>query len=210
MKDFTLSGIALSKEFSNQRNIFSNIEINLQNGQILFITGKNGSGKTTFLKILAGIISPTTGKVLFKLDSNEISYERFYMHYGYVSPYLILYEEFTPLEHINIFNMLRGTKHSKEEITSALETVQLFKRRDDPIKTFSSGMKQRMKYLLATLSEGEILFLDEPYTNLDDEGIQIVRNIIEKHLKNMGAIVIATNDDREKSFASEKQIFIAL
>jgi len=198
MKEFKLQGIDLSKYFIRGRFIFRKINIELNSNQIVGIAGHNGSGKTTLLKILSGIIPASSGTIDFSIDSIKHKREKISDHLGFVSPYLTLYEEFTPIEHFRIFSKIKGLDYDEKRIFSLLSIFKLTKRKDEQIKTFSSGMKQRIKYISALAGIPEILFLDEPFTNLDTDGIDSVKEIIDEHKKSGGGIIIASNDEREK------------
>ncbi len=202
MKSFKLKGENLSIRFVRRINIFSKININVSNSEIVGIVGENGSGKTTLLKILAGILRPTSGKVSLTIDGNKIKKDEIALHIGFVSPYLILYEEFTPIEHLQLFAKLKNTEFDQNTTMELLDEFNLTKRRNDMIKTFSSGMKQRVKYMIALQSHPEILFLDEPFTNLDSAGINSINKIIETHVSDGGGVIIASNDAREKKLCS--------
>jgi heme exporter protein A len=192
----------LSKSFYLSRPVFSGINFEIFNSDIFGIAGENGSGKSTLLKILAGVSSPTAGKVYFFVNDNEIEDSNHFEMIGFVSPYLSIYEEFTPIEHFRISSKIKGLKQNKDMELHLLKEFKLIDRRNDPIKTFSSGMKQRVKFILAFSSEPSFIFLDEPFTNLDSEGIGIVCELIKSHKEKGGITVIASNDDREKSLCN--------
>ncbi len=198
IRNLQLKAKDLSKSFYLNRPIFSNISFGIEKSEIFGIAGENGSGKSTLLKILAGVSSPTSGKVDFIIDENIIEDSNLFELIGFVSPYLNIYEEFTPIEHFRIASKIKGFKQNKELELNLLKEFKLLNRRNDPIKTFSSGMKQRVKYILAFSSEPLFMFFDEPYTNLDTEGIRIVNELIRSHKNKGGVTVIASNDDREK------------
>ena len=202
MKSFTLNGNNLSIRFIKRRNVFSNVNISVSNSEIICIAGENGSGKTTLLKVLSGILRPNSGQISFTIDDREIKQDEIASHIGFVSPYLILYEEFTPMEHLELFAKLRGIDYKREEAFELLKEFNLHKRYYDLIKTFSSGMKQRVKYMIAMQSHPEIFLLDEPFTNLDEAGIKSVTKLIEKQVASGNSIIIASNDEREKQFCS--------
>ena len=203
MKIFNLKAENISKAFSRNKTIISNINLELTAGKIIGIAGPNGSGKTTFLKILCGILKPTSGKVELKIDNVLIKSEDYFQHFGYVAPYLNLYDEFTPLEHIKIMSGLTGTTLDLNKAKELLETFNLHKKKDDLIRTFSSGMKQRMKYILALQRETEILLFDEPMTNLDSAGVESIHEIIKKLTSAGAGVIIATNDERDKLLCHE-------
>jgi heme exporter protein A len=203
MREFKLTADRVAKHFIRRRNIFSDMNMVLSNGDIKGIAGENGSGKSTMLKILLGVLAPSTGKVSLNVGDEIIKREDFSCHIGFVSPYLVLYEEFTPEEHLRLFAKFSGISFDNDNFEMILREFKLSKRRNDQIKTFSSGMKQRVKYMLALQNKPEILFLDEPFTNLDSAGIDSVHKIVEEHVNAGGGIVIASNDEREKSLCSE-------
>ncbi len=202
MKKFELIGNKLSIRFVRRRNIFSDVSISVSNSEIVGIAGTNGSGKTTLLKVLSGILRPTTGELSFSIDTKSINRDEIAAHIGFVSPYLTLYEEFTPMEHLHLFSKLKGLGFDRRQADELMQTFNLHKRRNDLIKTFSSGMKQRVKYMIAMQSHPEIFFLDEPFTNLDTAGIDSVKAIIQSHIDIGGGVIIASNDEREKALCS--------
>ncbi len=203
MKIFQLKAENISKAFSRNKTIISNINLELAAGKIIGVAGPNGSGKTTFLKILCGILKPTSGKVELKVDGGLIKNENYFQHFGYVAPYLNLYDEFTPIEHIKIMSGLTGTSFDNKKANVLLETFNLHKKKDDLIRTFSSGMNQRMKYILALQRETEILLFDEPMTNLDSAGVESIHEIIKEQTSAGAGVIIATNDERDKLLCHE-------
>ncbi len=192
---FQLEANNIKKTF-NRRTIFSNISFRLENGSALAIVGRNGSGKSTLVKITAGVLSPSSGIVNISVNDNEIKPIDTFKHIGFVSPYLQLYDEFTAVENLDIFAKVRSLNIQREFILDLLKRVNLYDRRDDFVRTYSSGMKQRLKYTFALLHQPELLILDEPRSNLDTEGISIVYEII-KDQKQKGATLIATNDSED-------------
>ncbi len=199
MDKFELSAIGLAKSFVAGEYIFKNISINITNGSIFGITGDNGSGKSTLMKVLCGSTHPTDGSMGFKANGNSIDFDNFHRYFGYVAPYLNIYEEFTPLEHLTILAKIRGIGYDGNQAKTLLNRFNLFNRRHDEIKTFSSGMKQRMKFIIALQHSPAVLFLDEPSTNLDAAGVECFREVTEEYSKAGKAVIIATNDAREKA-----------
>lgn len=203
MEPFQFKAEKISKSFRFGKYVFRDISFELSNGGILAVTGDNGSGKTTMLKVLCGALRPDSGEVSLDCNGKNAGEVEFRLSIGYVAPYLSLYEEFTPAEHISLLAGIRGIALDKEKALSLLKNFHLADRSDDPISSFSTGMKQRMKYVLATMHEPKILFLDEPLTNLDSDGISTVLSMILKHRDNGGGIIIATNEERDKALADK-------
>ena len=185
----TASGL---KKVFNRRVIFQDISFSLAGGQTLLISGRNGSGKSTLAKILCGVLGPTEGRVALA-PAEGVSEGQRLLHFGLVSPYLQLYEEFTAAENLRLALSIRGAGADETRVRDLLAFVGLGGREDEPVRTYSSGMKQRTKYAWALLHQPAVLILDEPMSNLDSDGIAVVREIMKRQ-RNQGMLVVATND----------------
>jgi heme exporter protein A len=192
MIDFSLQVIALQKSFG-RRLVFSGIDFSLVKPGVFGISGPNGSGKSTLIKILAGLNSSTKGQVIHSCDGKEIISENLHNHIGFVSPYLVLYDEFTALENLNYFASIRNIPFDNAKVQNLLDQFLLLNRKDDLVKAYSSGMKQRLKFIFALMHSPQFIFLDEPTSNLDDEGKQTVYNLIKKESEN-AIVVVASNE----------------
>ena len=202
MTNFKYEVLNISKYFIRNHYIFRNLSLSFTNGDIIAITGANGSGKSTLLKVMTGVLSFSSGSINITKDSLDIHVLDLKEDIAMVSPYLNLYEEFTPYEHYKISADLRGIKFDIDKLDKQLQLFKLRPHKNSPIRNFSSGMKQRMKFILALQSNPTILFLDEPTSNLDADGIESINKIIIEHAANGGAVIIATNEEREKSLCS--------
>jgi heme exporter protein A len=189
--EVSLAGHDLKKLF-NWRVIFRNVNFEVSDGQTLLITGRNGSGKSTLVKIISGVLTPSSGTVTINGPAGGKKEDRTEW-LGLVSPYLQMYDEFSAWENIHLALAIRGRKVDGGWIDTLLKRVGLFERRNDPVRTYSSGMKQRVKYSFALAHRPPVLLLDEPMANLDSEGIAIVRDIMSTQ-RNEGILVVATND----------------
>lgn len=192
----------LSKQIGHKETLFKNLNFNSKNGDIVSIIGPNGSGKSTFLKILAGVMKPTKGSIELLIDNNQIKLTEFHLFFGFVAPYLNLYEEFHPLEHMKIVAKIRNISFNEKKAIELLERFDLARHRLKPIKVFSSGMKQRFRVILSIMNNPLIMLLDEPFSNLDDKGIEIYKTIIKGEKEKDGLIFIASNDEREISLSN--------
>jgi heme exporter protein A len=186
----------------NDNVIFRDISFQLSGGESLGITGKNGSGKTTLIKILAGIFSPSKGSIKYRFDSIEIPENKIFYHIGFVSPYLNLYDEFTALENLQICDKILGYPAKPGKYDSILSFFSLYERRNDPVRIYSSGMKQRLKYALALINNPGILLLDEPMSNLDEEGIKVIQTVIKEY-KTKGIVILATNESSDLEYCNK-------
>jgi heme exporter protein A len=176
-----LEGTGLAMSF-NRRAIFRDVAFRIGVGQTLLVTGRNGSGKSTLVKIIAGVLTPTRGTV-----------RRGATGLGLVAPYLHLFDEFSARENLSLGAGLRGELYDAARGDELLARVGLNPERPDPIRTYSSGMKQRVKYAFALLNRPETLVLDEPMSNLDHDGTDMVRGVMAEQRKT-GMLIIATND----------------
>ena len=188
-----VSGI--QKSFGD-RKVLKDINFTIETPNSIGITGHNGSGKSTLMKILAQIIAPTKGKVTIKHDGNELPADRHLEVIKMVAPEMALYEMLSAYENLEFFAKLASVPMPKSEQDRLLDLVGLAGRGDDFVGAYSSGMKQRLKYAVALLAKPEILLLDEPTSNLDDEGKQIVVNIM-KQQQNERILIIATNEQED-------------
>ncbi|MFZ1979150.1 MAG: ABC transporter ATP-binding protein [Bacteroidota bacterium] len=194
-----LSAQSLGKKF-NRRTIIDNISFSLTAPSSLALTGKNGSGKSTLCKMIAGILEPSSGSVSIRREGHISPASQ---SIGFVAPYLNLYDEFTAAENIRFLSRIRSRLLDEKRFQTLMEQVDLWKRRGDEVGTFSSGMKQKLKYVFALVHEPPILILDEPASNLDDDGIRFVGNVIEEQKQN-SLLIIATNDADESLQCSQQ------
>ena len=203
MSSMTLTLSGVSKEF-NRRSIFRDVSFAVGNGDSLVITGRNGSGKSTLVKILCGLLSPTKGTIACTLEGKSIEYDNVRNHIGLVSPYLQLYDEFTGLENLELLSEIRSDHEvEKGRIEQVLQDVGLWERRNDFLRTYSSGMRQRLKYAFAVVHKPDILVLDEPTANLDSDGIDMVKRRVDEQ-KKTSVLIIATNDAEEATWCAKR------
>ncbi len=183
-------------KFFGRRLIFQNINKEFFSGNIYGFAGNNGTGKSTLAKITAGLLSPNKGKVEHYKQQQPIDYNELYNLIGFVSPELILYDEFTAEENVLFALQIRGIKPDGKKIDFLFEKFNLFGRRKDTLKKYSSGMKQRVKFIIALIHNPTLLILDEPTSNLDNKGKEIVYKIIESEAKEK-LIIIASNEKND-------------
>ena len=192
----------IGKHFG-EKKIFSKINFEISSGSSVSITGPNGSGKTTLMRIISGLINQTEGKVTYYRNDKELGIRDKFNHLGLVGPYLELYDDLTALENLRFFAKMKRITNQENIIFDLLAKMNLAGQESELVKNFSSGMKQRLKYVFALLDSPEILLLDEPTSNLDKEGINTVYNIMENQKSN-GILIIATNDEADLKFGDEQ------
>lgn len=194
-------------KYFGEKKIFSNIYFEISSGASIAITGPNGSGKTTLVRIVSGLINPSEGKVTFKNNGSDLTEREKFNHLGLVGPYLELYDDLSAMENLMFFAKMKQISNKEDIILKLLKQMNLSGHESESVKNYSSGMKQRLKYVFALLGSPEILLLDEPTSNLDKEGKSTVYEIMEKQ-KSSGILIIATNDSEDLKFGDD-QIAIA-
>lgn len=198
--DLKLKAVNLARKF-DRRQIFKDVNFELSMGSATAITGRNGSGKSTLIKIIANLLIQSSGELNLFNGSEKVKKENIYKYIGFVSPYLNLYDEFTGFENLKIVSDIRGSGH--DNIDNVLKRVGLYSRKNDLLKIYSSGMKQRLKIAFAILHDPKVLLLDEPTSNLDLDGIAVVDDIAGEYKKDR-ILIIATNDAHERSLCNEE------
>ncbi len=196
---------SIGKQF-DEKWIFKGIELELNNNNHLSVTGYNGSGKSTFLQLLTAYLSPTEGSIVYEVDNKTIEAKDWYSYISCGAPYIDLPEDLTVKENIVFFNAFKSFQNnlSTEYIS---EIAQLSKEIDKPVKYFSSGMKQRLKLTLAITADVPVLFLDEPTSNLDNEGVKWYKQMIEKYA-NHKMVIICSNNQKEETATCTSNINI--
>ena len=184
------------------RKLFSNLSFVVENNTVFAVLGHNGAGKTTLLRIICDLVPATSGRVEITVDGRTIDAAQRRATLGLVSPDLELYGELTALENLEFFAGVRGLRFSREKARDLLEYVGLKGCGQDFVSTYSSGMKQRLKYAYALFHAPRILILDEPTSNLDSNGVALVGQIIRRQ-RERGMVIMATNDYREVSYADQ-------
>jgi ABC-type multidrug transport system ATPase subunit len=182
--------------------IFKNISYTFSESKSYALLGHNGSGKSTLLRIIASIQSPSKGKVFHEYNGKEIDVNQLNPFISFCAPGMEIVDEFTLREflhfHFSFKKSLQGLS-----VNDIIDIIGLAHAADKILDDFSSGMKQRVKLAQAIFCSTPFLLLDEPCTNLDDNGVAQYLNWMEQYSANR-LVIIASNDEREYSFCKEK------
>ena len=172
--------------------LFSNLSFGLSPGEILRISGANGSGKTSLLRIIAGISSGESGNVTFNNNAaGSIAYQSdiFYLgHLPALSPELHCKENLDYLTQLNGIN-------TDQLIDDALANVGLINYKHEYAANLSAGQKRRVVLAALFVTQSRIWLLDEPFTAIDADGIKSLENQITKHCENGGFCILTTHQD---------------
>ena len=173
----------------------NNLNFSVRRGEFLLVLGANGSGKSTLLHILSGLSKPSSGQI--RIGGWEMPREAMAARgqIGLVAHQPLLYENLTARENLRFFSRLYGLDRGERarRITELLGRVELQKRADSLVRTYSRGMKQRLSIARALLHRPEILLLDEPYTGLDQAGGELLNALLEAALGDGRTIIMSTH-----------------
>lgn len=174
--------------------ILRGINLSIKKGETVAILGPNGAGKSTVLKILGGLIKPTSGEIKINgLDMKKDSYES-KKKIGFLAHNSFLYDHLTPLENLIFFGKLYGVENVEERAKQLIEEVGLSFFTHDPVQSFSRGMIQRIAIARAIIHQPEILLFDEPHTGLDQQAIKLLNDVIIRMKQEGSTILMVTHD----------------
>lgn len=170
-------------------------------GTCVAVLGRNGAGKSTFLKILAGMLAPTAGKIEYIAGECSLTRDEFRQNTGFLTPEVQFYENLTAKENLAFFTNISGKPCAAEVLEQRLSETALFAFQDERVKNFSTGMRQRLKLALLLAVDRPVWFLDEPSSNLDAEGCKLIGDAITNARTAKKTILLATNDLAEVEYA---------
>jgi ABC-2 type transport system ATP-binding protein len=186
-----ISGNDLSKSYGTQK-VLDHVSISCNAGEICGLLGANGAGKTTLFKILFGLVTPDAGTVQINSNSNK--------KIGGIIEGPALYDYLNAYENLKIFGSIQGINTNKKSLEDSLIKVGLPLDREDPVRNFSLGMKQRLGIAIALLNNPACLVLDEPFSGLDPLGVSALRKlIVDLAQKEKLAIILSSHIIEELS-----------
>lgn len=179
-----LSLSKISKSYQNNL-VINNFSININYGDSVGIIGKNGSGKSTILKISCGLLKPDSGNVLLMGKSFDSTEESLIIksRMGVVLHEDMLYPQLSVLENLNFYSKILGIKNIHDKVEELSTLLNLTKYLKIPVIKLSNGNKKRVSFAKSLLNDPDILFADEPESNLDDKGKEIVSKIFNDRRK---------------------------
>lgn len=187
------------------RQIFGPLDAELTGGRITAVTGQNGSGKSTFLKLAGHLLPPSQGKITVTAEGQELSREILRQRIGLLTPELRFYGRLTARENMDFLLGMRGLQLEDKTYKDLLERVGLsaLAISHSYAGEFSTGMGQRLKMAVLLASQSDIWLLDEPGANLDDAGRAMVAREVQTAKERGVLVAIATNDPGEEALADE-------
>ena len=190
-----LQTVALSCS-RGQRQLFSDVSVTVKPGTLLAVAGENGSGKTSFLRILCGLLSPDGGAILWQGEDIRQLKELYCAQFAYIGHLNGIKDDLTPAENLKLSACLAGDDSSGAIVQKALEAVGLGRAIHFlPTRVLSQGQKRRVALARLWLSTRPLWLLDEPFASLDAAATSYLTQRLQSHLSNGGMVVVATHQE---------------
>jgi ABC-type multidrug transport system ATPase subunit len=183
----------VSRHFGRRRAL-SHISFRARRGTILGLLGPNGAGKSTMLSLLATLMQPSSGAIRFGAVDRLAHADALRGRIGVLGHDLFLYPELTARENLAFFAGLYGLRSPADAAQTALERALLAERGDDPVGSFSRGMRQRVALERALIHDPRLVLLDEPFTGLDDASAAALVARLRSLREAGGIVILATHD----------------
>ena len=190
------------------RKLFSNISFSLSPCTLLQVTGTNGSGKTSLLRIICGLLTPESGEVRWQGANIRSLAEEYSSAFAYLGHRNGIKEELSSVENLRISAGLAGFELSHEEARDALKRVGLAGRENLPARFLSEGQKRRSALARLVACNTRLWVLDEVLASLDAAAVKLVESMIEEHLSKEGIAIVATHQELNVSAGSFQRLVL--
>ncbi len=191
----------------DDRVLFEDLNFSLSKGQLLQIEGRNGSGKTSLLRILCGLTLPTEGKVYWKNQDIQSIKSSYWSTLAYIGHAPGVKADLTPLENLAMAQALASTPN-KINLIDALDQVGLYGFEDVPTHTLSAGQQRRVALARLLACDAQLWILDEPFTALDQSAIRMIENWLDNHAKKGGLAVLTSHHTVNCEHATSLQLSV--
>jgi heme exporter protein A len=188
------------------RRLFRGIDFAASPGTFVQLTGPNGSGKTSLLRILCGLLAPAEGEVKWNGANIRTLAEEYFTSVTYLGHRHGVKDELSAVENLCISNALNGREISKKRARSVLEQMGLAGRELLPARLLSEGQRRRLALARLLVCDTKLWLLDEVLTSLDKSAVVLIRSLIENHLADGGIALVATHQELELSAGRTKRL----
>jgi heme exporter protein A len=190
---FAVQAEDIRKSFGHFKAL-AGVTLEVPRGEFLTLFGRNGAGKTTFLKIASTLMRATEGKLRIEGFDIREEPEQARRHIGFLSHNTYLYRDLNSVENLRFFGRLYGLPKSEERIQDLLERVGLQRRASDPVRSFSRGLHQRLGLARVMLHDPSVILLDEPYTGLDANAVEMLNGMLDEAVSAGKTVILTTHD----------------
>jgi heme exporter protein A len=182
----------LEKRFGDKR-VLAEVDLELEAGGFLLVTGRNGAGKSTLLRLFAALLAPTAGVLEVAAQRGSI---------GFIGHDPLLYPELTGFENLDLYGRLYRVSGRRDRARALLERYGLWEARGERVSGYSRGMQQRLALCRALLHEPTLMLLDEPYAGLDREGSELLDAELRGLMPGCTVVVSSHQPERLASLAT--------
>lgn len=179
----------------DERVLFENLTFSIQPGELVQIEGRNGTGKTTLLRIVTGLGDKEEGEILWKGEQIDKSRDEFHQDLLFLGHQTGVKRELTAFENLSFYQSVHQESSSQEAIFQALAKVGLAGREDVPVAQLSAGQQRRVALARLWLSKQVLWILDEPLTAIDKQGVKVLEALFAHHAENGGIVILTTHQD---------------
>ena len=191
-----------------ERRLFSGLGFRLEAGELLYLQGRNGSGKTSLLRMLIGLLPPEAGVIRWKGESIKTLADEFRADLCYLGHLNAIKEELTPLENLTTSAVLADAPLDEGRALEALELLGLAGREDLACRYLSQGQKRRVALARLVNERRPLWLLDEPFVALDAAAVDLVAGLIGAHLQRGGLAVLTTHQPVEIAAGTARQLVL--
>jgi heme exporter protein A len=188
------------------RLLFKNVGFRLKAGGLLHVRGENGSGKSSLLRMLCGLLPPEAGDVMWNGEDIRHHADTYRANLLYIGHLNALKDDLSAAENLIISSRLSGQGHEMNEVHAALQAVGLARCADLPVRNLSQGQKRRVSLARLWLSNASLWILDEPFAALDTAAIEIVSRRIGEHLATGGITILTTHQEVNITAAAMQEL----
>ena len=191
-----------------EKMILRGVNLTIRQGEAVALLGANGAGKSTWLKIAAGLLKPTDGEVTIDGHSHKGDNYAYRQQIGYLGHKSFLYDAFSPIENLTFYAKLYHLKSPEERIHKLIKDAGLSFFKHEPVRNFSRGMIQRLAIARAILHKPQVLFLDEPYTGLDQQAVDLLNRLLLEWKEKQVTTVMVTHDFEHLSEVCDRAVIL--
>jgi ABC-2 type transport system ATP-binding protein len=195
MNDNVMISVGELKKFFGDVKAVDGISFEVKKGEVFGLLGPNGAGKTTTIKLLLGLLEPNQGDISImglNPETEEVEVKR---RVGYVSEEPLIFKSLTPKDLFNFIASIRSlnAEESSKRALEYLESLGALEYYEQLVATLSHGNKQKIQIISAILHDPDLLIMDEPLAGLDAKSVKVVKEILDIHIENGGAVLFSTH-----------------
>jgi len=188
----TAQGLACLR---GDRLLFKNVGFELKSGGLLYVLGENGSGKSSLLRMLCGLLMPEEGAIFWDSKKVKENAENYLLNLTYIGHLNGLKDDLTALENLQIAGRLAGNDTSEKKTLAALTAIGIARCANLPARVLSQGQKRRVALATLWVAQSKLWILDEPFAALDTASTEVLASRLGEHMTNGGMAIITTHQD---------------